>query len=257
MKTLSRHAVLRAVAVVALGLLPTCVAAPLARACGHRIAPGVRIGFSLLLSRRIYLDADTRIGHLNLVSTDRLVLRKDATIGHLNLCTGPFSILLKPQAALGNRNHLTRAARGIVHGPSQLVLGVLSKISAQHRLDLTASILLGHHTQLAGSGTQIWTHGYIHDPEGPSRYRIDGAVRLGNNVSIGSRALLTGGARVGSNITVGAGATVTGRLEKPGLYVTPPLRHLPPPADPDSRIDLVRVADAALVDTVFRKVSAD
>lgn len=44
-------------------------------------------------------------------------------------------------------------------------------------------------------------------------------------------------------------------MKRPALRV--PMRHLPPPADPASRPDLVRVADASLIETVYGKGRSD
>jgi acetyltransferase-like isoleucine patch superfamily enzyme len=242
---------------LALALLPTRLVRPFANAAGHRIESGVRIGFSLLLSRHLCLRAGARIGHLNLIATERLVMKSGACLGHMNLCKGPFSIRLAELAAIGNRNHVSRARRGIVHGPAHLVLGRLSKITADHHVDLTDFVRFGHYVTLAGSGSQIWTHGYVHNATGPGRYRVDGAVVLSDNVNIGSRSIVTPGVTVAEGITVGAGVTVARSLTEPGFYVMQALRRLPVPVDPARRADLLLVEGGQLVETVFRKVSAD
>jgi acetyltransferase-like isoleucine patch superfamily enzyme len=242
---------------LALALFPTRLVAPIANAAGHRIEGGAKIGFSLVLSRRLYMRAGARIGHLNFVVNERLVMKSGAYLGHMNMCAGPFSILLGEMAALGNRNHVSRAGRGLVQRPAHLVLGRLSKITAGHRVDLTDFVHFGSYVTLAGSGSQIWTHGYIHNSVGPGRYRVDGAVVLHDNVYIGSRSIVTGGVTIAAGIAVGAGVTVARSLTEPGMYVAQALRRLPMPVDPTSRADLKPVEGGKSDETVFRKVSAD
>ena len=247
-----RHIGLAFIAVLLL-LFPTSFVRHLARLGGHRIAPGARIGFSLVLSRRIYLDSQTRIGHLNIIRNDRLLLRKGAYIGHLNTIHGPVGILLAKRAAIGNRNVVSRAARGVTYGAAVFRLGELSKITASHSIDCTVSVTFGEFSTLAGKGSQIWTHGYVHAMEGAERYRVDGRVCLGRNVYVGSRAIITGGVNISDGIMVGVGTVVSKSISKPGMYVSSAIRYLPKPGDPRARADMEPVTAPGLVETVYRK----
>ncbi len=112
---------------------------------------------------------------------------------------------------------------------------------------------IGDFSTLAGIGTQIWTHGYIHETKGIGRYRIDGRIVIGNNVYIGAGSIISMGVRVADGVIIGAGSTVARDLKEPGLYVSAALRYLPRPAAPELRADLVRVTDGGLTETVFRK----
>ena len=241
---------------VLLGIFPTPLIRPLANAVGHRLQAGARIGFSLVGSRQISMSGTARIGHLNLVNCDRLLMRSDARIGNLNWIAGPLNIWLQKRGAVGSRNVVTRSARGTSSGPAVLRLGNLSKVTAGHTVDCTQSVLFGPFSVLAGKGSQIWTHGYVHDLEGPGRYRIDGKVRLGNNVYIGSRAIITGGISIGDGAIVAAGMSIGRSLPDAGFYVSAPMRKLPRPARPQERDDLIQVDDTYLVETVYRKTHA-
>jgi acetyltransferase-like isoleucine patch superfamily enzyme len=235
-------------------LLPSPLLRIVLRVLGHRIGPGARIGFSLLWCHCLCLDAHTRIGHLNLVRAHRVFLRRGAYVGRMNVLHGPFSILLRQDASIGNSNKVLRAPMGSVTvGPSMLRLGRLSKITAEHRVDVTSTVWMGDYSVLAGSGSQVWSHGYMHDHQGPGRYRIDGAVRIGNNVYIGARCLLSMGVRISDGAIVGAGTTVARNLTEPGLYVSATMRQLPRPPLPEQRSDLQRVHGEHLVETVYRK----
>ena len=234
-------------------LFPTWLVRPFANACGHAIAQGARIGFSLLFVDKLFMEPDARIGHLNLVKARRIMLRNTARLGHLNFCSGPISLQLDAGAVIGNRNTITRAVRGTTFGSSQLYLGKLAKITAGHSLDCTQSIHLGDYSTLAGKGAQIWTHGYVHEEDAPKRYRVDGRVMIGNNVYLGSGVIVTGGVKICSDASVGVGTCVTKNLEEPGFYISGKLRRLPKPANPNGRTDLERVNDPALIERVYRK----
>lgn len=234
-------------------VLPSMLLPVVLRCLGHKISSDARIGFSLIVADRVFMGAGTRIGHFSIIRVKRIVLRQGAYFGHMNFFRGPFSIALGNRAGIGNRNVVTRARHGVSYGPSHLVLGELSKVTASHKIDCMNSVVIGDYCTLAGAGTQIWTHGYVHSNDGPRRYRVDGQVRLGNNVNVGSRSIITGGVSISDDIIVGVGTTVSKNLSDPGFYVSGTLRMLPKPADPDSRADLERVTDPALIEPVYRK----
>jgi len=250
------HRILRYGLAGLLAVLPTALMRLPANACGHRIAKGARIGLSLVLADRIVMAPTARIGHLSVLRVRRVVMRDKARVGHLNMCKGPFSIQLMHRAAIGHRNTVTRAPRGVTYGPSRFYLGDLSKITASHSVDMTRSVRFGHFTTLAGKGSQIWSHGYVHDVQGEGRYRVDGPVMLGDNVYVGSGAIITGGVTLGDQVIVGAGVTVSKSLSQPGMYVSAPMRMINRPTSPQTRADMTQVAAPGLVETVYVKAHA-
>jgi acetyltransferase-like isoleucine patch superfamily enzyme len=235
-------------------VLPSRFAAVAMRCLGHRIALDANIGFSLLLVERLVMRPGTRIGHGNLVRVRRLVLDNGARIGRGNLLNGPMSVLLKSQAEIGNRNKVLRGPMPTVtYGPATLKLGESSKITSDHRIDCTQSVVFGCDTILAGSGSQLWTHGYVHVQQGGGRYRVDGAIVIGNGVYIGSASIVTTGVRIGDDIIVGAGTTVARSLDEPGMYVSAAMRRVDRPVDPTTRSDLARVVAPGLCEPVYIK----
>ena len=242
----------------AAALLPSILARPLLRALGHIISPGATIGLSFVYVDRLLLGRGARIGHFNLLRLETLLLRDGAYIGRGNVVHGPLRIALGSRAALGNSNIVSRGGRdSVTYGRSSLRLGELAKITSGHRIDCTCTVVIGKFSTIAGVGSQIWTHGYVHELTGDDRYRVDGAVRVGNNVYVGSGCILCAGVRVASGVMVGAGATVARDLSEPGLYVEAALRQLPRPADPRVRADLEPVCDERLADRVYRKRDTD
>ena len=238
---------------ILLFLFPTLLVRRLVNLLGGKVQKGARVGFSIVIARSLYLEAGCRIGHGSLVNIRRLILRTGAYIGHSNVCTGPFNIWLENQAGIGNRNVISRAPVGVTWGAAQLRLGRLSKITASHKIDCTRSVIFGHFSTLAGQGSQIWSHGYVHASSGPGRYRVDGRVTVGDNVYIGSRSLILGGIAIADKVVVGAGMTVSRNLDEPGFYVSAPMRMLPLPIPPGDREDLIQLKKADLIETVFIK----
>ena len=239
--------------IVILALFPTWAVRGLVNKMGHSISPGAKVGFSFIACRELKMAKNTRIGHLNFIKVLTVAMHENAHIGTRNVMRGPIDIDLADTGVIGNRNIISRAPLGVTSGPACLRLGALSKITADHTVDCTRSVILGDYTTLAGKGSQIWTHGYVHEESGAGRYRVDGAVTLGNNVYIGTRALITGGVTIADHASVGAGVVVTRDLDEPGFYVSAPLRMLPLPKDPEARADMQRVEDPGLIETVYEK----
>ena len=105
-------------------------------------------------------------------------------------------------------------------------LGILTKITANHFIDLTRSIKIGDYSIVAGVRSQFWTHGYLHDKTGPGRFRIDGEIIIGNNVYIGSNVVINAGVNIANAITIGSNSTVSKSLKQAGMYVNQGLRFI-------------------------------
>lgn len=198
----------------------------LLRILGWNVEKGCRLGFSLIYSLDVRLAMNSRVGFGNIVFNDKCILRKGSYIGHLNLIRGPLCIILLDKAGIGNRNKIIRAKKGVVWGRSIFKLGVWSKITSEHVIDCTRSVILGDYTTLAGCRSQVWTHGYIHAPQGLERFRVDGSIRIGNNVYIGSSSVINSGVKINDGITVGSSTCVARSLLKQGMYVSQPLRYI-------------------------------
>lgn len=235
-----------------------CLAAPpilkpwLLRCLGHPISSGARIGVSLVLADRLAMAKGSSIGHLNLIVARRIAMREDAYIRSLNIIRRGMSLRFARMAAIGNRNNLVRGWTPQPVRPAILTLGELSKLTSEHYIEMCESIRIGNFTTLAGVRSQIWTHGYIHDEIGPGRSLITGPVIIGDNVFIGSGCILNCGIRIASAVSIGSGSSVAKSLDKPGVYVSQPLRYVD--RRPEERlVVLERVEEASAEDLHFRR----
>jgi acetyltransferase-like isoleucine patch superfamily enzyme len=233
-------------------VLPVRVSRLLLGRHGRAIHPTARIGFSWIDVDSIALGPKCLIGHLNVIRIKSLQVGADGYIHHLNRVRGPLDFEAGEHSGLGNRNTVRKVETG--SRPARLLLGNWAKLTSGHHVDMTESVTLGNFTTVAGAGSQIWTHGYVHAEDGIARYRIDGSVTLGNNVYIGSMSFISMGVRIADGVIVGGGAAVAKSLTEKGLYVSSPIRCLPRPADPDTQPGLER--DKSITDeVVYRKVA--
>lgn len=244
---------LKRVLVAALtAILPGPLARALLKATGHSVGAGSRIGLSWVSVDKLTMGPGAVIGHLNIVRIDALAMGERALLGHQNRITGGFDIAMGDRSVIGNRNLIMRG-RHDVHGGSTFRIGQVGGLTSDHRIDLTTSITIGDFTTIAGAGTQIWTHGYIHERHGVGRYRIDGPVVIGSNVYIGSASFISMGVTIADGVIVGGGTSVAKDLLQEGLYVSAPIRRLERPADPDNRDDLTRLDDGKVGEKVYLK----
>lgn len=211
---------------ICLFLPPMRLKNQLLRYLGWEISHTCRIGFSWISTKKLKMLNGSNIGHGNFLQPKSIFLSKGSGIGHLNKVTGPVRVILYDYAAIGNQNIITRGQEGVSWGGAMLKLGCWSKLTVGHVVDCTRSVIVGDFTTFAGRGTQIWTHGYIHAPEGRDRFRIDGSVRIGNNVYVGSSCVINAGVTVGKGITIGSASCVARSLYLPGLYVSQALRYV-------------------------------
>lgn len=223
----------------------------LLRFLGWEIGAGCQIGFSWVKVKRLRLQEGARIGHGNFIVADALMLARSAYIGHLNRITGPLWLILSEHAGVGNQNKILRGRRGVTWGRAMLKLGIWSKITVGHIVDCTRNVSIGNYSILAGRNSQLWTHGYLHAPEGLDRFRIDGAIKIGNNVYVGSACVINAGIRIADAITIGAASCVARSLDKPGMYVSQPLRYI----DLDYRQAMYRHPEVRVADLLERVVN--
>jgi acetyltransferase-like isoleucine patch superfamily enzyme len=210
-------------------LLPVSAVKPwLLRCLGHHVSTSVRIAPSVILVDRLHLGDGVKIGFLNFIRINRLLMKPRSYIGLLNFIHGDFNVGLAEEAAIGNRNLINRGLYLGPRTPSLLSLGQLSKITASHYVNLIAPVSFGAFSVLGGSGSQIWTHGYVHHATGPGRDEVKRPVKIGSNVYIGSMCCISPGVRIGDGVAVGSHSSVAKDLEGPGLYVSAPLRRIEP-----------------------------
>ncbi|MEO1032364.1 MAG: hypothetical protein AAFX55_13210 [Bacteroidota bacterium] len=233
-------------------LLPSKIAILCLKILGHKVNWNSYIGFSFVLVDRLILAQKTRIGHLNFIKVDKITLKEKAFIGNLNIIRGPIVLDFNKNAAVGNSNIISRANIGVTYGEGILKLGELTKITARHSIDLTRNITIGDFSTIAGAASQIWTHGYIHDNEGPGRIRVDGEVLIKNNVYIGSNCIVNAGIEIHSGITVGSNSTISKSLIEPGMYVGQKLRYIDKDID-DVKQSLNKIDAPNLVEDVYQK----
>lgn len=234
-------------------ILPSKLAILILRSLGYKVSFNSRLGFSFLYAKELELKSNTRLGHFNYISCENLKMEEGSSIGSLNIIKGPIKIFMSGNSAIGNRNLIKRASPPVTYGESSLILGFLSKITASHLIDCTRTVEIGDYSILAGASTQIWTHGYYHYPKGPGRYRIDGEVKIGNNVYVGSRCTFNLGVTISDGISIGSNSGVSKSLEKPGLYVSQPLRYIDTNAE-EAKRKLVKIENYTLCEEVFEKI---
>lgn len=223
---------------------------------GHKVHHSAKIGFSFIwLNGKLSLNKSSKIGHFNFIKIKSLAIEKNGYIGRMNKMNGPIEIVLGEKAAIGNRNSIYRGPIGVSYGSAILKLGSVSKITANHRLDCTRSIVIGNYSILAGHESQLWTHGYYHDSAGPGRFRVDGEIEIGNNVYIGSRCIINAGVKIGDAIVVGANSCVSKSLLEVGTYVSQSLRFIEKANEVDQRDKFNKIDGFDICEEVYEKKS--
>ncbi len=219
---------------------------------GHKIDYSAKIGFSILLVNKLVIEKGASIGNFNLIKIEMVNLKDYSFIKKLNLIKGPFDIILQTKAGISNQNKIRRAAYPVTYGNVHLILGDNSFIVSNHILDLTRSVTIGTNSIIAGIRSQIWTHGYYHADTGSKRIRIDGEVKIGDNVYVGSGCIFNPGVKVGNSIHIGAGSVISKNLTEKGMYVNQALRFI------DNNMNkvkdkLTKVNEDFLMETVYTK----
>ena len=195
---------------------------------GNNVHPTAKIGFSIIwIDGKIILNSQATIGSFNFLRLQQLTMHSSSYMHNFNNINSlPIHLLLHKNAALGNKISIYCAQKPISYGNIIFEIGVFSKLTSNHKVDCTRSIYVGNYSIIAGSDTQIWTHGYYHASTGIERIRIDGEIHIGNNVYVGSRCTIMPGVRVADGVHIGANCCISKSLSKSGMYVSQPLRYI-------------------------------
>lgn len=176
---------------------------------GYEIDPSARIGFSLLL-------------------TEKLVLGAQARIGHGNLATGLHELRIEAHGSLGKMNRITAMPRGVTTFYSEdpdrdpsLFIGAHAAITNSHLIDCTDKVTIGAFTTFAGWRSQILTHSFDFAlPRQRAR-----PVTIGSYCFVGTGSILLSGTSLPDHSLLGAGSVLTKPQEESHmLYSGSPAR---------------------------------
>ena len=212
--------------ILCLFFIPSKLKNFLLRTLGWKIQSDVYIGFSYIKSKNISIEKGSIISHGNIIKVEKINIKKNVRIQKLNYISGPLSLELEEGAAIGNLNRIIRAKYPLSWGEAKFYLGKLTKVTSRHYIECSKSVVFGDYSILAGIQSQIWTHGFIHAPNGPERYRVDGSVKIGNNVYVGSNCTFNPGLKICNSTTIGSNSSVSKSINEPGLYVNQELRKI-------------------------------
>jgi len=178
---------------------------------GYHIHPTAKVGFSLILARRLEMADRSRIHHLVCCKgIDKLELGVDSGIASLTYITG-FSTR-DDRYFKGNPNRLC-----------ELVMGRSSGITSRHFIDCNGGVYIGDFTTVAGLRTQILTHSI----NVYANRQQTSPVRIGNYCFLGTGCIILPGAALPDYSILGGGAVLTKAFtESHTLYAGNPARPI-------------------------------
>lgn len=184
-------------------------------AFGYQLHPTCRIGFSLVLPRKLIMEEGSQIGHLNVCKGLSLLhLQRHAIIGKLNWITG---------FPTGPSPHFS-------HQPErrpELVLGEHAAISNRHMIDCTARVVIGRFSTVAGFYSQILTHSIDLEKGRQSSEPVE----IGEYSFVGTNCVLLGGSTLPSRSVLAAKSLLNKKHSEPqtlyGGVPAKPIKVLP------------------------------
>lgn len=182
------------------------------RIAALKAIPGVQLG------RRV------RIGFGCSFEVERLEIDDDVQIGRFNRFAGPVSVAIGKRCQIGARNRFgcsdwVRSSRYIEKGYARsLKLGPECLITDDHFFDCAGLIQIGAGTWVAGSASQVWTHGVgvtERDVVIGSRCYLGSAVRLAPGARLGDECILSLGSVLTGDFSASRCAMIAGTPAKP------------------------------------------
>lgn len=188
---------------------------------GYDISFDARIGmFNLILCDKLRIKA-ARIDRFNVIKAKYFDMAPGSSIGKNNRMTDVNRVILKESSTMvsGNRVVGTRPGISPFKENENLLIGARAVITVGHRFDLSDSITLGDNVTFGGTLSEVWTHGFD-----INHVKIQAPVTIGNDVYVGSRALILPGVDICGRASVGAGTVVSKSITQPGFYVSSQLQ---------------------------------
>lgn len=178
----------------------------LQRFWGYTLAPDARIGLSYIFPGHLLMEAQARIGHLNVaIHLGRMHCGAHSIIERGNWITG------HPPDGAHFRQRGTR-------DPS-FVLGAHAAVTKSHIIDCTDRIEIGPFTTIAGFHSQFITHGI----DLVASRQDCKPIRIGTHCLVGTRVTVVGGAVLPDHSMLGAGAVLNkAHSEEHALYAGQP-----------------------------------
>ncbi len=178
-------------------------------ACGYSIAPGTRVGFSVVACTHLHMESGARIGHFNVIKGARLEMRDNSSIGDFNWIAG---------LPLESTRHF---AAEVGRDPA-LCLGRHAALTSRHFLDCSNRIGIGEFATIAGARTQILTHAI----DLRSNAQVSAPVTIGCYCFVGTACVVLKGARLPDCSVLAAGSSLARAHEEPftlysGVPATP------------------------------------
>lgn len=177
---------------------------------GYQLDGTIRIGFSLVLTRKLTMQGHSKIGHLNVIKgLTEVKMGEYSSIGSLNWISGFPEHIKTPHFS-------DQAGRS-----PKLELGDHSAITNRHLIDCTDTVSIGRFSTFAGFRSQILTHS-ISITE--SRQR-SGPVKIGDYTFVGTSSIILPNSRLPDYSVLGAGSVLNKKYtEEYQLYAGNPAR---------------------------------
>jgi acetyltransferase-like isoleucine patch superfamily enzyme len=161
------------------------------------IDKSAHIGLSLVIQSNLRMDAESRIGHLNVVKGLSLLhMHERSSIGKLNWISG---------YAISEKKHFGH----VKNRSPELILKEHAAITNRHLIDCTDRVHIGKYTTLAGFRSQILTHSI-------DLYRSIqdcSPVYIGDYCFIGTACVLLNGSKLPNYSVLGACALLNSQHE--------------------------------------------
>ena len=169
------------------------------------------IGFSIVLARSGIMHKYSKILNFTFVNEiDKFIMKDYSKIGEKNWITGSSAVLKKGYAASPSRK-------------CEFILGVHSRVTAEHYFDCNGGVYIGDFTTIAGKDSQFLTHGI----DLVENVQKADSIEVGKYCFIGTKSLFLMGTSLPDYSLLAAGAVVSKKNREPyGVYAGVPAKRI-------------------------------
>lgn len=167
--------------------------------------------YRLLYSNRI--GKSFEIGWMSLIFCDKVHIGTGVRIGKNVRIRNLDALSIGDGCEIGSHCEIHGVPDNIKFQKRVFEVGKHTGIGSDHYFDVAAPIQIGSGVIVAGSQSQFFTHSFDLNSD-----RMDGGIRIGDHVYIGTRCLITPGVEICSHVVITGMTTVNKSISEQGVY---------------------------------------
>ena len=154
-----------------------------------------------------------KIGFGSYIDTEQICIGENIVIGNMVRIKYLDKFEMGDNSSIGSSTIICGSCEANKFTERNFICGKNVDILCSHYFDVVAPVEIGDNVTIAGKWTQFYTHSFD-----LIRNRLDGSIKIGNNVYIGAGCLINLGVNICNEVVLQGGTCVNKSICESGVY---------------------------------------